>query len=189
MVNTLCNRKKPHTFSRSQRSPTADQSFENASSSYRRNLSPRMVDSTLSPWSTLSIELVYRILDHAQVFDILGSIYGVFVRWDAIIDTYHPFQVKMSCSFSGKSFVSSLSSIPTFCSYQPYAQNYPIFMTSKEEFDISKRRLLNHFYNVIISIIFQIVNTLNLERDNIGDQGAERLASGLKHNCVRWTIH
>ena len=44
---------------------------------------------------TLPIELVYRILDHLDNFDVLCSIRGVCERIDTIVDTYHRYQVNV----------------------------------------------------------------------------------------------
>lgn len=45
--------------------------------------------------STLPVELVYRILDHLDVMTILWSMQNVCKRIDAIVGTYHPYQVKI----------------------------------------------------------------------------------------------
>ena len=46
--------------------------------------------------STLSIELVYRILDNMDPVTIMVSCYNVSGRLNAIIDTYQPYQVKFT---------------------------------------------------------------------------------------------
>ena len=49
--------------------------------------------------STLPIGLVYRILSHLKQYDIFISATNVCVRLNSIIDTYQPYQVKLSCFF------------------------------------------------------------------------------------------
>jgi hypothetical protein len=41
----------------------------------------------------LPVELVYRILDHLDEFNILSSMRNVCVRMNAIVDSYHRYQV------------------------------------------------------------------------------------------------
>ena len=41
----------------------------------------------------LTIELVYRVLDHLATPDILISVWNVCSKLNAIVDTYQPYQV------------------------------------------------------------------------------------------------
>ena len=59
----------------------------------------RMFSQSAPSLSTLPIELVYRIIDHLQPYDILVAAYSICTRWNLIIDTYQPYQVKLvSCT-------------------------------------------------------------------------------------------
>ena len=49
-----------------------------------------------SALSTLSIELVYRILDNMDPVTIMVSCYNISGRLNTIIDTYYPYQVKFT---------------------------------------------------------------------------------------------
>jgi hypothetical protein len=44
---------------------------------------------------TLPVELTYRILDHLDNLNILLSFHDVCIRLNAIIDSYHRYQVKL----------------------------------------------------------------------------------------------
>ena len=59
-----------------------------------------MLSPSIRSWSTLPIELVYRILDHVEPYDVLISTYPICARWKSIIDTYQPYQVKLALSES-----------------------------------------------------------------------------------------
>ncbi len=48
---------------------------------------------------TLPIELIYRILDNLDELTILLSMRNVCTRLNAITDTYHRYQVMLSCFF------------------------------------------------------------------------------------------
>ena len=61
-------------------------------------LSKPMIDHSEPLLSTLPIELVYRIFDHLETNTIFYSVDSVCAKWNAIIDTYHPYQVKLICS-------------------------------------------------------------------------------------------
>ncbi len=53
---------------------------------------------------TLPVELVYRILDNLNKKTIFLSLSNVCTRLNAIINTYHPYQVNFSCISSKHSF-------------------------------------------------------------------------------------
>ena len=48
---------------------------------------------------TLPIELIYRILDQLQPYDILVSVRNVCSRLDQTMDTYHRYQVTLAFSY------------------------------------------------------------------------------------------
>jgi len=74
--------------------------------------------------STLPIELVYRILDNLNLFDIVVSAYNVCTRLNSIIDSYHPYQVNLMCTKSRgtlittSTFISPLIDLPNFTQCQ-----------------------------------------------------------------------
>ena len=74
-----------------------------------KNLPKRMSSQAASSLSTLPMELTYRILDHLQSYHILVSAYSVCTRWNSIIDTYQPYQVKLAPAYS-----RNLSSVVSF---------------------------------------------------------------------------
>ena len=45
---------------------------------------------------SLPIEVIHRILDHLDAFDILISLHGVCAHLDAIIDNHVPYQVTVA---------------------------------------------------------------------------------------------
>lgn len=51
---------------------------------------------------TLPVELVYRILDNLDGLTILFSVRDVCTRLNAITNTYYPYQVNCTSSFSSK---------------------------------------------------------------------------------------
>ena len=87
---------------------TQSSAFQITESIQHKNLPKRMPGQAASSLSTLPIELAYRILDHLQPYNILVSAYSVCTRWNSIIDTYQPYQVKLAPSNSRNlSFVVS----------------------------------------------------------------------------------
>jgi hypothetical protein len=64
----------------------------------RSNLDDMFHNNTPS-FLTLPIELIYRILDHLQLLDILLSVREVCSRLNVITDTYYPYQVNFTFIF------------------------------------------------------------------------------------------
>jgi hypothetical protein len=58
-----------------------------------------MPDKFILSFLTLPVELVYRILDNLDQLTILLSVCDVCTRLNAIIETYHRYQVKFSFDF------------------------------------------------------------------------------------------
>ncbi len=52
-----------------------------------------MSDQFIPSFLTLPVELVYRILDHLDEVSILWSMWDVCRRMNAIVDSYHRYQV------------------------------------------------------------------------------------------------
>ena len=74
---------------------TQSSSFQTTESIHRKKQQKRMSGQAAPSLSTLPIELAYRILNHFQPYNILLSAYSVCTRWNSIIDTYQPYQVKL----------------------------------------------------------------------------------------------
>jgi len=55
-----------------------------------------MSDKIIPSLLTLPVELVYRILDHLDVLNILFSMQNICTRLNRIIDSYHRYQVNFS---------------------------------------------------------------------------------------------
>lgn len=65
-----------------------------------KTLHTRMSSENLSSLLTIPVELVYRILNHLSAYKIFLSVCNVCVKLDSIIDTYQPYQVKLTCCIS-----------------------------------------------------------------------------------------
>lgn len=63
---------------------------------HRWRLSKQMSHEHILSLSTLSIELVYRILNQLTHYEILISVCNVCSRLNCILDTYQPYQVKIT---------------------------------------------------------------------------------------------
>ena len=63
-------------------------------------ITKQMLAQSTPSLSTLPIELVYRILDHLETKTIFYLVHSVCARWNLIIDTYQPYQVRLTrCTF------------------------------------------------------------------------------------------
>jgi hypothetical protein len=64
---------------------------------------------------TLPVEIVYRILDHQEVVNIIWSMLNVCQRLDKIVNSYHRYQVNyffiLNVSFSSTSIILFISTI------------------------------------------------------------------------------
>lgn len=60
---------------------------------------------------TLPIHVVYLILDNLPPRDLLMSVYNVSSRLNAIIEAYHPYQVKMKPLFRYRDILPSMDSL------------------------------------------------------------------------------
>lgn len=78
-------------IARSQNNTLQYHSVESSGTPIRSDQINRMTQSSL--FVTLPMELVYRICDQLDPFDILMSVRDVCTRWNGIIDTYCPYQV------------------------------------------------------------------------------------------------
>ena len=61
-----------------------------------KNPSEQMSERSAPALLTLPIELVYRILNYLQSYDIFISAHNVCLKLNSIIDTYQPYQVSLS---------------------------------------------------------------------------------------------
>lgn len=68
-----------------------------------------MSSESTSSLANLPVELVYRILDNLELFDIMISTYNVCTRLNNIIDTYHPYQVEFTFTVLKKVSTRSLN--------------------------------------------------------------------------------
>jgi hypothetical protein len=59
-----------------------------------------MSNKNTPPFLGLSVDIVFRILDHLEISTILLSFRNVCTRFNTIIDTYHRYQVNYIFSFS-----------------------------------------------------------------------------------------
>lgn len=64
----------------------------------------RMTQNNVVTFAVLPIELVYRVFDHLDLFDIIASLRHVSNRLDQIIDSYASYNVRFVEIYSNKSF-------------------------------------------------------------------------------------
>ena len=154
-----------------------------------------MSDKTTSLFSTIPVELIYRILHHLDDLTILCSIQNISLRMNEILNTYHRYQVRLRMSVSTFGVVKTyLLSEPFF--YEKNQITDTLDLTHKPLNDQAVQRLAAalQFNRVLYSYLFillfndyfiQTFTTITLVNTGIIDQGAQHLGTALQQNQVK----
>ncbi|CAF0878465.1 unnamed protein product [Adineta steineri] len=130
---------------------------------------------------TLPVEIVYHILDHLEVIQILFSMRNVSKRVNAIVDTYHRYQTLNELDLSSETINSN------GIKYLASALQYNTTLTS---LIINYQQICSPDVQYLAKALYNetSLTKLNLYNNQIGNQGAQYLAIALQHNKVNSSI-
>ncbi|CAM2718678.1 unnamed protein product [Rotaria socialis] len=140
------------------------------------------VDQSSSPFLTLPVELVYRILDNLDELTILCSARNVCVRLNTITDAYHRYQAPTALNLSSSQIGNKKAQL-----LADALRNNTTLTTLDLWENLIGETGAQHLADALR--INTTLTTLNLGRNCIGNRGVQHLADALKNNTTLTTLN